>query len=136
MPASAPVVRVTEGPLKADVAYELDPAVPCVACAGVGTWKSVLPLLEHLDAQGVHIAFDVDIFKKPGALAQLHAFYDRLVVEGYAVRIENWDADQGKGIDDLLRAGGQPRFLTVGRMTDPGTPQPARPVERCSSASL
>jgi len=72
---SVDVVRVTEGPLKADVAFVLD-QVQTIAVPGVTTWPAALPVLHALGAKVVRLAFDADILTKKSvasALAELHA---------------------------------------------------------------
>ena len=53
------VVRITEGELKADVAYRLS-GVPTVSFPGVASWRTVLPVLQALQAKTVRVAFDAD----------------------------------------------------------------------------
>jgi hypothetical protein len=108
-PARCPLVRVTEGPLKADVACCLDPDhVPTIGIAGVASWRSALPVLEKLKAGVVGIAFDMDCWWKRHVFAQLQAFAAELADRNYVVLRECWDEQAGKGIDDLFLAGGRP----------------------------
>ena len=59
-------VRVTEGPLKADVASHLDPTVPTLTVVSVGAWSQILPTLKTLNPpDGVRLAFDSDWHRKP-----------------------------------------------------------------------
>jgi hypothetical protein len=72
--AAADTVRVTEGPLKADIAFVLD-GVPTIAVPGVASWPSALPVLQTLGAKVVRLAFDADLLVKRGvadALVELH----------------------------------------------------------------
>src|SRR5262249_3496136 len=69
------VVRVTEGPLKADLAFVLD-RTATIAVPGVANWSTALPVLQLLGAKVVRLAFDADLRIKRGvanALAELHA---------------------------------------------------------------
>jgi len=105
-------VYLTEGALKADrAALKLGAIV--VAISGVGAGRSALPALEALQAQGhdvAIIALDADDPAKERTVQQVEAVRLDLAAElassGYAVRIARWDHSQGKGIDDLLLAGG------------------------------
>jgi hypothetical protein len=108
LPARCPVVRVTEGPLKADVAYCLDPNhVPTIGVGGVGSWPAALPVLEKLKAGVVLIAYDADLSWKNHIHRQLTAFAAELADRGYRVMREFWDEKDGKGIDDLFLNGGR-----------------------------
>lgn len=109
---SRDIVRVTEGELKADVAFVLS-ELPTVSLPGVGSWRAAVPALQALAATGVILSFDVDHSAKPEvgeALAFLVHDCDRA---GLRVAIERWDVRCGKGIDDVLCAGhaGRLRFV-------------------------
>lgn len=64
------LLRVTEGPLKADVAFALD-GTPTVGVAGVAAWKNVLPVVRQLKPKTVRLAFDADARIKPGVAKAL-----------------------------------------------------------------
>jgi hypothetical protein len=102
-----PVVRITEGPLKADVATALDRSLLTLGVASVMTWQAALPFLEQLGAKTVHVAFDSDWKAKPQVAAQRHQLAQALLGAGYKVVLEDWP-EAWKGIDDLLRAGQRP----------------------------
>jgi len=98
------VVRITEGELKADAAYRLS-GVSTVSFPGVASWQTVLPILQTLGAKTVRLAFDADAAtNKHVAKALLESFHE-LQVAGYAVELERWPIDAGKGIDDVLAGG-------------------------------
>jgi DNA primase len=108
-PCPAPVVRVTEGPLKADVVTALDPdRVPTIAVAGVACWRDAVPLLEAFDPFTVRLAFDADAHFGPGR-RHVDDFCQELGRLGYRVEIERWHEYEGKGLDDLLANGHRPR---------------------------
>src|SRR4029078_12598001 len=50
--APCKVVRVTEGPLKADLLACLVPAVPTIGVTGASAWRAALPALERLGGGG------------------------------------------------------------------------------------
>lgn len=105
------VVRITEGEIKADVAYHRS-GIPTVSCPGVASWRAVLAVLQALGAKTVRLAFDADAAtNKNVAKALLESFHE-LQAAGYAVVLERWPIDAGKGIDDLLAGGGTPEVLT------------------------
>jgi len=110
------LVRITEGELKADVAYRLSD-VPTVSFPGVASWRAVLPILAALQAQTVRVAFDADAPDNKYVARSLRDCVDELRTAGYAVELERWPIDQGKGIDDLLAAGGKPEILTEDEAT-------------------
>lgn len=103
------VVRVTEGELKADVATHLS-ATTTVSVAGVGTWRSALPVLERLEPESVLVAFDADWRSNDHVRATL---VDAAAALGsrYAGGIEVWRPSAGKGIDDVLVAGSGTRVI-------------------------
>jgi hypothetical protein len=117
--AQAEAVRLTEGELKADIAFTLS-GLPTVGISGVDQWKSALPVLQAMGAKVVHVAFDMDAQTKPGVAAALAACVRELIRLKYEVRLETWNPDDGKGVDDLLAAGKQPTVVT-GRRSSPGS---------------
>jgi hypothetical protein len=87
----APVVRVTEGELKADVCQALD-GIPTIGCPGASQWRGILPLLKVLQARTVVIAFDApDVHNKAPVFEQAEAFWRRLMDEQYEGEVEDWD---------------------------------------------
>jgi hypothetical protein len=97
------VVRVTAGPLKADVAFVLSGA-PTIAVATETAWKDALPLLQAIGPQRVELAFDMDREREVKVKEQLGEFRLRLIRGGYTTRPLSWDASH-KGLDDALKAG-------------------------------
>ncbi len=112
----AATVRLTEGELKADAAFALN-GTPTISIPGVGNWKLCVPVLRELRTSGVRIAFDADAATNPAVARALQAAFDGLALDGFAVSIERWDAERGKGIDDLLVTGDKPDTLT-GKMAE------------------
>jgi hypothetical protein len=104
-----PVVRVTEGPLKADVTTFLSSEIPTIGIGGTSSWRAALPLIEQLEAEEVRLAFDADWRDNPAVATALMDFAEELEREGYSVMVETWDREAGKGIDDLLKGGGRPQ---------------------------
>jgi hypothetical protein len=101
------VLRVTEGPLKADVISRLGKAVvPTIGCQGVSTWKSTLLDLGNLKALGlqtVRLAFDMDWRTQPGVAQQVSLFWTAIEEMGLIPILETWEGH--KGLDDALLAG-------------------------------
>jgi hypothetical protein len=108
--APCPVVRITEGALKADVATALS-AVPTIGAAGLA-WKPALDLLAGLGCQTVRLAFDADALDNGNVARALAACHDAATAAGLAVELERWDAAAGKGLDDVLAAGKPPEVLS------------------------
>jgi hypothetical protein len=89
--APAPVLRVTEGELKADVCTALD-GTPTVGVPGVTQWRLALPLLKPLGATTVVIAYDApDVRGKPPVFTQAEMLWQALLAEGFEVEVEDWD---------------------------------------------
>lgn len=100
----ADTARTTEGQLKADITYRLS-GIPTIGFPGVGTWRRVLPMLQALGVKTVRVAFDADALTNPNVARRLLECVKELQALGYAVELERWPADAGKGIDDVLAAG-------------------------------
>ncbi|WP_417737274.1 phage/plasmid primase, P4 family [Rosistilla oblonga] len=103
------ILRLTEGPLKADISEHLS-GIPTVAVAGVALWERFLPIVEELQPEEVRVSFDADAKTNPAVAKNLRKLVAALQAADANVAIETWDATVGKGIDDLLAAGGK---LTV-----------------------
>src|SRR5262249_22106923 len=116
--APCQVVRVTEGPLKADVVCSLQPEIATVAVAGTGSWRSVLQLLEDMGPGEVRLAFDADWQTNPGVARAVLGLGEALLERGYAVVFESWDVNTAKGIDDLLQSGGAPEAVPFEAVMD------------------
>ncbi|MGB9886472.1 MAG: DUF3854 domain-containing protein [Moorellales bacterium] len=110
-----PRVWVTEGGLKADYcAWRL--GEPFLAVPGVGLWRRVGLVAELVNrgADRVVLAYDADWrTKRPvrRALAQLAGV---LRLAGFDVTFAVWPPEAGKGLDDLLAAGGRPELKSGG----------------------
>ena len=121
-PAHAPilgapgaVIGVTEGELKADIATALSGnywiSIPGATCV-----SSSLPLLEHLGASRVRLAWDADKSedrglddsgrqKRNGVISGLEHAMHVYRETGLSMDVLDWPAGAGKGIDDVYRAG-------------------------------
>lgn len=102
-------VRLTEGELKADIAIALS-GILTVSIPGVAMWRRALPVLQTLQGTQILLAFDSDWRTNPRVAQALGQAAYALVKAGYEVKVEDWDASEGKGIDDLLAAGHRPRL--------------------------
>ena len=103
-------MRLTEGELKADICQALT-GLPTLSVPGVGNWKPALDKLKAAGAKPVRLAFDADAADKPAVARPLAACADTLINAGYAVELERWAKEDGKGLDDLLAAGKTPELL-------------------------
>jgi P4 family phage/plasmid primase-like protien len=103
-------VRVTEGELKADIATALT-GVFTLSIPGVGAWRRVAKALRELGAKIVRLAFDADASTNRTVATALYRLARRLRKLGFAVELERWALEDGKGIDDLLAAGKEPELL-------------------------
>jgi hypothetical protein len=105
-------VRVTEGPLKADVATAIS-GVLTIAVPGVTLWRQALPVLQVLQPARVLLSFDGDWRTNTHVTRALAQATQALVEAGYTVAVETWALSQGKGIDDVLGAGYTPVLQSV-----------------------
>jgi hypothetical protein len=67
-PIDAESIRLTEGPLKADIATALT-GILTIGVGGVGQWKSAIPIIAEYKPKRLLIAFDADCASNP-AVAQ------------------------------------------------------------------
>lgn len=111
-PITSPIeiVRVTEGELKADIATALN-CQPTISIPGIGNWRAVTPVIQGLGAQTVLFSPDADALTNPDVAYHSLKCHAGLIAAGFIVILETWPIDQGKGIDDLLAAGGTPERL-------------------------
>ncbi len=105
------VVRLTEGPLKAHIAT-VKSGVHTIGIPGVGSWRLALAALRDLGATTVRLAYDADFATNDVVASALARSARGLLAAGYNLEAERWDAAQGKGIDDVLAAGGSVEVLS------------------------
>lgn len=103
------ICRITEGPLKADVAAALS-GVVTLAIPGASAIRTALPLLRDLQPTVIRLAWDADARTNPHVAGGLEmaAHLLRAEMPGARLEVEAWatGADhQPKGIDDAIRAG-------------------------------
>ena len=106
--ADTDTVWITEGALKADIASAyLNQTV--MAMAGVSSYKEdeLQQTLQQLNAKQVVIAFDADKARNANVQDAYNRLAKRLISWGYQVQSAEWPENEGKGIDDLLVAGGK-----------------------------
>lgn len=103
------VVRITEGPLKADVAAAIS-GIQTIAIAGVNVWRAAAQAIESLEPKMVLIAFDIDRYENAAVAKATIELHDYLA-KRFDVRIEKWDKS-AKGIDDALASGADVCVLT------------------------
>ncbi|HEY7329310.1 MAG TPA: DUF3854 domain-containing protein [Gemmataceae bacterium] len=101
--APAGRVRLTEGELKADVAYLLS-GLPTISAPGVASWRTALDTAKALSASTIQLAFDMDASTKAAVARSLAACVEGFSVEGFSVEVERWSSEH-KGIDDALAVG-------------------------------
>ena len=100
-------LRITEGILKADVATALGDVL-CLGMHGLHPSKDTQHIFETLEVSTLVIALDQeesrDVKLATGKLIQ------QAVAFGCDWEIELWDPSDGKGIDDVLKSGGEIRY--------------------------
>lgn len=101
---------VVEGPIKADVVAR-KVAARVLGIPGVSSWRTCIPVLQHLAPERVCVALDSDWQMNPSvasALIDMLQDLQRL----HVVRVAVWDPKNGKGLDDLLKAeGAEPDYI-------------------------
>jgi P4 family phage/plasmid primase-like protien len=104
-------IRLTEGPLKADIATALS-GVRTLAIAGVNNWKVGVAAVQSLNPSQVWLAFDSDALTNTAVARATVDSFDALTASGLQVHFEAWDGDH-KGIDDALAAGVETNVLSL-----------------------
>ena len=107
--APAETVRLTEGAIKADIAFALS-GLPTVGAAGLA-WRPALDVVQVLGCKRLLLAFDADALDNPHVAHALTDACEAAAVAGLTVELERWNKVDGKGIDDLLAAGKVPEVL-------------------------
>lgn len=109
-------LRITEGELKADIAT-LYSKTYTISISGVNMWQQAIDAAAKLQPTEIWLSFDSDKNKEvttstEGVTAEPYAvkkalgqLYKALSEAGYVVRIETWEPQWGKGIDDVLVQG-------------------------------
>lgn len=97
------VIRVTEGPLKADIAAALS-GIKTIAIAGVNNWQAASAAVQAAKPEFVWLALDADCETNQAVARATVDLYDDLLAKGFLVQLETWDPAH-KGIDDALAAG-------------------------------
>jgi hypothetical protein len=110
MTAPCATVRITEGALKADIAFALS-GLPTVGAASASNWRPALDALAALGCATVRLAFDADTRENAHVARALADCAQAATAAGLAVELELWDKQDGKGIDDLLAGGKAPEVL-------------------------
>lgn len=110
---------ITEGELKADIASALSDDL-VISVPGASCWRDALFAIERLEAahgyrpQEIVLAFDADARTNERVARSQEALCAALVEEWglwARVGVETWDSRVGKGLDDVLAAGGERETL-------------------------
>lgn len=109
-PGACERVRLVEGELKADVCWAFT-GEPTLSVPGATNWRPALPELQALGAKTVRLALDADAVENATVARALDACAAAVGDAGFALELERWELADGKGLDDLLAAGKQPRVL-------------------------
>jgi hypothetical protein len=105
------IVRVTEGPLKAHIAT-IKSGMLTIGVPGVSAAARAIPTLTNLGAKTVRLAFDADAATNKAVARSLAKAVRGFVVAGFDLELERWNPSEGKGIDDVLVAGGKIEVMT------------------------
>lgn len=110
-------IRVTEGALKAELATLLSDTLT-LGLPGVGTWGTAKTVIDALNPERLQIAFDADHLTNKRVKAALHEFVESARDWGTEVLVELWPLESGKGIDDILAAGGKTNLVPADRFLE------------------
>jgi len=90
-PQTADVIRLTEGELKADVAFVLS-GLTTLGIPGVASWRKALPLLKEMNPKTVLVSYDsLDVRRKIPVFEQVEALFLELFNLGYRAELEIWN---------------------------------------------
>lgn len=102
MPELCETVRVTEGALKADIAFVLT-GVPTVGLPGLSGLPKLIETLTAMGCKTVRLAMDDDMRKNPMVATAVGSLSEGITKAGFSIEFEQWY--RHKGIDDALAAG-------------------------------
>lgn len=116
-------VIMTEGEKKSIVAAERM-GMMCIDVPGVSNWRQMfeadretgkrpIDILKGAGARLIIVAYDADKESNRNVLNAQNMLVDALKREGIMVAVAGWDITIGKGLDDLLVAGGQPAYELI-----------------------
>lgn len=88
-PRKCEVVRLTEGELKASIAFDQS-HLPTIGIPGVCQWKRALPIIESLEARSVQIAYDSDFRTNQSVKNPLFQAVQHLRARNFQVSLETW----------------------------------------------
>ena len=100
-----PVMYVTEGALKADVAYSLEEGRSFIAVAGVTCTKRLPDIFFYCQKHGVkeiRLVFDMDRIYNEKVEKSIQKVQHMAENAGLCCTVVEWDIEKGKGIDDYL----------------------------------
>ncbi len=120
---SQKAVLMTEGEKKSIVASE-KLGMMCIDVPGVGNWRQMfdkdkatgkrpVDILKEAGARLIIVAYDADKETNKNVLNAQNMLVEALKKEGIMVAVAGWDISVGKGLDDLLVAGGQPTYELI-----------------------
>lgn len=100
-PTQGSIVYITEGPLKADIASMLL-EVPFIGIAGVGLYKQAVDVAVSMGVKTAPILFDMDKMENIHVKNAEEKLIQELTLKNIKAFPINWNAEIGKGIDDVL----------------------------------
>lgn len=92
---------------------------PFISIPGISSYaklfegKKGMRPVDTLKSRGIHIlviAYDADKKNNPMVWESQEKTVEKLKKEGFTVGVANWNIEEGKGIDDLLKNGGRPLY--------------------------
>lgn len=88
-PRKCDVARLTEGELKASIAFDKT-NLPTIGIPGVSQWKKALPVIESLETHSVRIAYDSDFRTNRSVRNPLIQAIQHLRARNFQVSLEIW----------------------------------------------
>lgn len=101
-PIAGGTVRITEGPLKSDIASAIS-GVATIAIPGVSQWQLAIDAIVAAKPTEVLIAFDGDFVTNQDVAGAIQKIAEHCKAKSIPHAIETWPAEY-KGIDDFLLA--------------------------------
>lgn len=122
-----PTIRITEGEIKADIATHQS-GIYTISCPGVNSWRVAADAVLELNPDEIWVCFDSDKdgtrnlyngdaeeveSNKPNDVGKYAGKLARYLDSNHPnVKIETWNPELGKGIDDVLMDGGETSLMT------------------------
>lgn len=117
-PSEPDTIRITEGPLKANIATDRS-GILTIGAPSATIWNVALKVVDELDPNTVKVAFDADCRTNPNVAYALVGILEALSHRKLRVELETWEPlHEKEGIDELLVRGGTPQTISGDALND------------------